>query len=692
MTRRRVELLVLAFGVLFAAAVALSLRAGFRPSRSSGRRASDLPGARDGGQATTVLSGFDYTETVRGKPVFRIRSERTVGFGPGAGLAPDRYALERVALTLFTEGGAPLDVHADAADYDTRTKAAVLTGNVRWSDENGALGETETVAFHPEKRLLEAPKTVHFTRGSFDAEARSGRYDVAKRETLLDGPVRGSGTGEDTGGLSKVVADGAVYRRDEQLVELVGNVSAEAKQGDRLSCERLLLKTGPDGRRLEWARASGNVRGRIAGPSFAKATEGKPAAAAAGRKPEAGIAAPPRDYTGDQGVIFFGSDGEATSLSLTGHPASVAEAERHIAAGTIDFDLAGGRPVAARAQGDVRIDAPPNRAQSERATVAYGPAGEIVSLALSGNVRMFGEGKSGAAEQAVQVPSRSVWLLTGSAAASATVESGGSRVSAPKIEIGEKRRDVTAEGGARAVFTPEKGRPAAASPLGDPQKPTYGKATRIVLDDASRVATLSGAASLWQDASSVAADDITLNDAERSLVAVGNVRAVMPPPAPGEAPSKPTPSKKAGPGEGSSSVALAKEETTVVTAHRLVYREASSSATFEGGVVVTRGPWRASSNSGMAILDKDRKVERVELTGGVAVSDAAAGRTGRADRAVDYPPEGKTTLEGKPARVTDAQGNSVAGATLTITERGRRVEVTAPEGGKTLTVHRTKRD
>ena len=178
-----------------------------------------------------------------------------------------------------------------------------------------------------------------------------------------------------------------------------------------------------------------------------------------------------------------------------------------------------------------------------------------------------------------------------------------------------------------------------------------------------------------------------MNDAERSLVAVGNVRAVMAPPAPGKAPSKPTPSKKPGPGEGSSS-----EETTVVTAHRLIYREASSSAAFEGGVVVTRGAWRASSNAGTAILDKDRKVERVELTGGVAFNDAAAGRTGRADHAVDYPPEGKTILEGKPARVTDAQGNSVAGATLTITERGRRVEVTAPEGGKTLTVHRTKRD
>ena len=47
-------------------------------------------------------------------------------------------------------------------------------------------------------------------------------------------------------------------------------------------------------------------------------------------------------------------------------------------------------------------------------------------------------------------------------------------------------------------------------------------------------------------------------------------------------------------------------------------------------------------------------------------------------------------LWGSPARVTDAGGNQVAGAILTITDRGRSVEITAPEGGKTETIHRTR--
>ena len=257
---------------------------------------------------------------------------------------------------------------------------------------------------------------------------------------------------------------------------------------------------------------------------------------------------------------------------------------------------------------------------------------------------------------------------------SATVEEGGSKVSAARIEIDQNRKSLRAEGNARAVFVPEKDRPAQASTLlGDPSRPTYGKADRIVLDRETRLAALSGGASLWQDSSSIFGDDITLNDAERTAVAVGKVRAVLArPPAP--------------------AATGAKEEPAVVTARRLLYRESESSAVFEDGVTITRGTWRATGDRGVAWFGKDRKLERVELSGGVTLADRATGRTGTGDRAIDYPREGRTVLSGSPARVSDAEGNRVAGSTLTITGRGKNVEVTAPEGGRTETIHKTKAD
>jgi hypothetical protein len=137
----------------------------------------------------------------------------------------------------------------------------------------------------------------------------------------------------------------------------------------------------------------------------------------------------------------------------------------------------------------------------------------------------------------------------------------------------------------------------------------------------------------------------------------------------------------------------------VLTANRLIYRETpeaaagrSADVALDGGVTAARGPWRAGGQTGSAFLGKGRRIERLELSGGVTVSDSATGRRGQAEHAVDFPAEGRTILEGAPARVTDREGNRVAGATLTITDRGRRVEVTAPVGGKTETIHQTRRD
>ena len=132
---------------------------------------------------------------------------------------------------------------------------------------------------------------------------------------------------------------------------------------------------------------------------------------------------------------------------------------------------------------------------------------------------------------------------------------------------------------------------------------------------------------------------------------------------------------------------------SVVSARRLVYRETDRSGRFDGGVSVTRGAgWRATGGESTAWLGKDRGVDCMEISGDVDLADRAAGRTGKAEKAVDYPNQGKTLLWGSPARVTSAGGNQVAGAVLTIFDRGGRVEITAPEGGKTETIHRTEKN
>jgi lipopolysaccharide export system protein LptA len=655
----RAEISILVFGAAFLVVLAAFFRPGHRLASEKPQKTESVPEGSDGGQATTLLSGFDYTESVGDRPLFRIRSDRTVGYGAGAGLPPNRYALERVALTVYPEDGAPVTVQADRAQYDDRTKSAILSGNVRWAEpEDGALGETEKIEFDPTKRILRAPNALHFTRGTFDVAATAGSYDVKNRVLSLTGPIKGSGTGQGSGGLSSMNADSGEYRRVDGIVELRGRVSASSAKGDRIACDRLLLKFSPEGNRSEWARAYGSVRGTIAatGPGTFE-----------------------RAYSAREGILYFDAAGEVRSISLTGSPAAVREeGMREIAARSIDLALAGGRPLSARASGDVRLRSDRGNAQSRDASASFAPTGDFQTLELEGDVLLEGEGRKGWAERVVDFPDRGIWLLTGTREKTATVEEEGSKVSADRIEIDRNRKSIRADGKARAVFVPQKDRPAqAASLLGNPSRPTYGKADRIVLDHETRLATLSGGASLWQESSSLFGDDITLNDAEKSAVAVGKVRAVLAPAAVASG-AQPAKTKEEGP--------------AIVTARRLIYRESESSAIFEDGVTVTRGAWRATGARGVAFFGKDRELDRVELSGGVTVEDRSTGRTATADRIEDFPREGRTVLHGNPARVTDSEGNRVAGSTLTVTGRGKNVEVTAPEGGRTETIHKTKPD
>ena len=657
---RRLELAVLASAALFILVLALSFRSGRRPASGDGSD-RDLPPAPEAGQATTLLEGFDFTESVKGKPLMRIRADRTIGYGPAAGLAPNLYSGEKVELTVYPDDGAPVTVHSDKADYDERSRESRLSGNVRWTDKDGALAETAAIVFRPKTRSLEAPERVHFTQGPTSLTAPSARYDVAERVLYFAGPVEAAGTGSDSGGLSKMTGHKGLYRRDSGAIE-IEYVTGESRSGDRVAADRLLLQLAAEGGRPSWARLTGNVRGTLAASG--------PGLAPAGSSPS-----PPRErlYNGDVGTVTFDNEGKTKSVTLEGAPAMLAEGDRRLTARRIEIGFQDGKAVTAAATGDVRLDSSSGHAEAEKGSLGFAQDGTAENAVLEGRVRFQSDGRSGDAAKVVELTSRRLWQLTGGPQQSARIVSGGSKLSADSIEIDRDGQIVRGRGRARAVFTPDAQKKVRMTGfVGDPKKPTFGKADLIVLEDAKRMGTLSGSATLWQDDSSLFADDISMSDEERTVRATGGVRTVMAPAA-----------------------AKAGEEArpaSIITSKRLLYRDSDRSARFEGGVALTRGGWRASGGESTAWLDKDGGVESVEISGEVRMSDRSSGRTGTADKALDSPKAGKTVLWGSPARVTDASGNQVAGAVLTIADRGRRVEVTAPEGGKTETIHRTEKN
>ncbi|MGE5414331.1 MAG: LPS export ABC transporter periplasmic protein LptC [Syntrophomonadaceae bacterium] len=659
MKLRRAELIVLAAAIVFAAVLVVSFRSGGRPAHGHGP-SGPLPAPGEGlrGQATTLLDGFDFTEESGGKPQLRIKADRTVGYGPAAGLPPDLYAGEKVVLTVYPDDGSPVTVHADRGTYDERSREAHLSGNVHWTDPQGAMAETSEGFFRPAARSLDAPKPVHFTRGSIDLTAPSARYDLKEKALVLAGPLEGSGAGTDSAGLSKLTARSGVYRRESGVLELEA-VDGVSKAGDRYAADHVTVKLAEHGG-AEWMRGVGNVRG-ILSPG-----RGAPG----GGESSSGVE---RHYSGEESLLNFDADGKAHALAFTGSPAILVEPRRRLTAPKIELSFDAGRLAAARAEGGVRVDGDDGRAEADRGSVGFSPSGDSENLVLEGSVRVDAGERRADAARAVELDPKGLWLLTGDGGRAARVESHGSRISADRVELDRPRNQVRGQGRARAVLGPDDpARPHAVTFVGDPKKPSYGKADRIVLDDNAQIATLSGSASVWQDDSSLFADDITLSDAQKTVTAVQNVRAVM------------APDRTAKPAD---------RHASVVTSRRLVYHETDRSGRFDGGVTVTRGAaWRATGGESTAWLGKDRGVDCMEISGQVDLADRSVGRTAKAEKAVDYPKQGKTLLWGSPARVTSATGNQAAGAILTIYDRGDRVEITAPEGGKTETIHRTEKD
>jgi len=657
--RRRLELAVVGLAAIFLVVLGVSFQPGRRPGAGKAR-AGIPPAPEASGEATTLLEGFDFTESVGGKPLMRIKADRTIGYGPAAGLAPNLYAGEKVELTVYPEDGPPVTVHSDRADYDERTRESRLSGNVRWHDREDTVATTEQIVFKPRTRRLEAPGRVVLTQGASRFAAPSAVYDLAERVVRFTGPVEGTTTGERSSALSRLTAQQGLYRRDDGIVELE-RVDASSGGGDRLAADRLELQMAEKGGKPSSARASGNVRGLLSGgPVPADAKDGGP-------RPE-------RPYAGDEANLAFDTAGKTRSVVLTGAPAMISEGARRVTAQRIEIGFKNGEASTAAANGDVRLEFPGGHAVAHQGSLALGRGGTARNVVLAGDVHVEADGRAGQAARAVQRPDTDVWVLTGEAARAAQVESAGSKLSAETIELDRAKQTVRGDGRARAVFSPDAQKKVnRAAFVGDPKKPTFAKADRILLEDTRHLATLTGRATLWQDDSSLFADGITLSDADRTVRAEGQVRAVM----------APAPSKTAG---------AAPRPASVITASHLLYTDSDRSARFEGGVGVTRGSWRSTGAASTAWLDKDGQVESVEISGDVRMTDRSVGRSAEAEKALDSPKAGKTILWGSPARVTEAGGNRVAGAILTITDRGRSVEITAPEGGKTETIHRTQKD
>jgi hypothetical protein len=164
--------------------------------------------AGGGGEAVSVYSGFEYTESVAGKILFALSSARTLG------LASGWHQIEGVHLQFYNKGIGGAVLTCDSASFNKETRDAKLSGAIHFEFPDGGFVTTERGVFDASSRVFSTETDVVFSGGGAIGRARKAVYlltdDVL---TLEDVVVRLAAGGS-------LRAPQVVYQRGDRRVEL----------------------------------------------------------------------------------------------------------------------------------------------------------------------------------------------------------------------------------------------------------------------------------------------------------------------------------------------------------------------------------------------------------------------------------------------------------------------------------------
>lgn len=326
------------------------------------------------------------------------------------------------------------------------------------------------------------------------------------------------------------------------------------------------------------------------------------------------------------------------SVELTNRPADPARAPLNTWSGAMEADLdpETGEMRRLKQWSDFRFEQGDRRGDSGEAE--YDPAAQLMTLSTNARI----------------------------------VDPSGS-VSAHRIELNEGSGLLEAEGGVSSVYRESSDGEQAAG-LFASSEPAYATALEMTSDDKTGVIEYRGNARLWQGANRIEAAWIRIDRTTKKLHAEGDVVSFLREESRGKEPGS----------------------LVEVRAEQLDYSDAERVAQYRGAVRFRRDDLRVESDELDAQLARETDdqatstIESAEARGGVRISDVETGRQGRSAYALYRPDESSVVLRGKPAAVSNAQGEETRGAELTYLIDGDSLRVSGDENDRAYTFRRKR--
>jgi lipopolysaccharide export system protein LptA len=333
-----------------------------------------------------------------------------------------------------------------------------------------------------------------------------------------------------------------------------------------------------------------------------------------------------------------------------------------------------------QASGNVKVDRSAPGKTTQTATGRSGTAeldanGAWSEMELHGDVRLKDSDKSAQSDDAVFAKAAQSIVLSGHA----MVRDATTETHAAKITFLQNTGDVVADGSVRST---DYGGKTGAVQIGS--APANISSDSMQANSKTGRAIYKGHARLWQNESTMDADNIELQRDTRTLNATGNVRAVLlqAPPTGTTAPQ----AKKAAP-------------VWYVSAASLKYWDKENRAHLEKDVTVQATDQKirtaamdlyfARGNSGGNNAPGAQQISRAVGTGGVTVEQGQ--RRATADRGEYTAADGKFVMTGGTPTIFDASEGTTSGRQLTFYLADATIIVDTENGSRTLTKHRVEK-
>ena len=599
------------------------------------------------GETTAASQGFEFTQVVEGKPVFRIRG------GQFRADRDQRIHLETVGLTLFRPDG-EVGVESRKAEYDEGQRTAHLEGDVKLTGPRGLTLSTNALDLGNQGQSLVSRDAVRFSwNNAVEGEALGLRFDLTAGTFVLEGNVRlHSLPGAER--AMTLTADRLAYDRQERNLRAEGSVDVTWGQS-HMQAPRISLLLAEDERTPRFLRAAWQVAGELA-------PEGADAEA---RQIRFGATTLSAEFEEAQKTLRYveleGAPGERSFLEAD----SAVGLTRRVAARNLTIRFREGKPATAQAFRPVQFkefaqdDASHllRWATALRADAEFDAAsGNLSNLTLTEDLDLREERIHATGTKGFFNLSEGTGEIFG---APAQMQTDRGDLAAPRIAYQQAGGRVHARGGVRALL--QRGEQLlVGGPASGSGGPVRVESKQAILRDDEQTFIFLGNVQAYQGENVLFAEQLRGDEKGRRMAASGGVKTIW----------RPEP--------GPTATASAKPpEPIEVTATGLTYQRDEKLLVYDGEVHLAQANRTLTCQRLETVLDDEQRARELTARGKVVLDDPQTRRTATGEVA-KYDLAARTvTVTGDPVVLSDRDGNQVKGRHLLYEVDGGAMKISS---------------